>query len=174
MTIQTAALGDTRHNTEQVYRDHHEWLHGWLWRRLHCPERAADFAHETFFRLLTRRSPERIGQPRAFLVRTAIRLVIDDRRRARLEQAWLEIAAAQADIAGAMPSSEQRAELIEALERIADALEALPEKPRRAFILFRLEGRSQAEIAAELGVSVSMVKKYIARALLHCHHCLSA
>jgi len=73
-----------------------------------------------------------------------------------------------------MPSSEQRAEFIEALERIADALEALPEKPRRAFIRFRLEGRSQAEIAAELGVSVSMVKKYIARALLHCHHCLSA
>ena len=32
----------------------------------------------------------------------------------------------------------------------------------------RMEGKTHAEIAAELGVSKSLVEKYAVRALLHC------
>ena len=47
--------------------------------------------------------------------------------------------------------------------------EELEEKPRRAFLLARLEGLSYADIAAELQVSESSVKQYLAKALAHCH-----
>jgi len=156
--------------TEALYHAHHGWLRSWLWRRLGCPERAADFAHETFFRVLTRAQVEGLDCPRAFLTRIATRLLIDDGRRARLERAWLEVQALMPSEAA--PSCEAIHELLDTLEYVARLLDGLPDKPRRALLLYRLDGLSQSEIAAELRVSVSMVKKYIAQGLLHCHQAL--
>ena len=155
---------------EALYLSHHAWLRGWLWRRLGCPERAADFAHETFFRVLTRPGTETLEQPRAFLTCIATHLLIDDSRRARIERAWRETQAAVGQVA--VPSTEQVVEFIDALERIARLLEGLGERPRKALLMYRLDGMSQADIAAELGVSVSMVKKYVAQGLVHCHRAL--
>lgn len=157
---------------EALYRSHHGWLRGWLRQRLGCPEQAADFAHDTFFRVLTRPQTEALARPRAFLARVATRLLIDDARRARLERAWREAYALAAAEAVQAPSAEDVNRLIDTLEQVARLLDGLPEKPRQAFLRFRLDGASQAEIAAELGVSVSMVKKYVAQGLLHCHRAL--
>ena len=159
-----------RAQTETLYHDHHGWLRNWLWRQVGCPERAADFTHETFLRLLTRPQMEALDRPRAFLLRIATRLVIDDGRRARLERAW-QAAMATAE-PGLAPSCEATCEVLDTLERVARLLDGLPDKPRRAFLLYRLDGMSQAEIAAQLGVSVSSVKKYVAQGLVHCHRAL--
>lgn len=157
---------------ETLYRTHHGWLRRWLSQKLACPERAADFAHDTFFRVLARPQAEPLDRPRAFLARIATRLLIDDARRARLEQAWREAHALILAEQAQAPSAQEVNELIDALEQVARLLDGLAEKPRRAFLMFRLDGASQAEIAAELGVSVSMVKKYVAEGLLHCHRAL--
>jgi len=45
------------------------------------------------------------------------------------------------------------------------AIEALPEKIRRAFVLSRFEEKTYSEIATVLSVSVSSVEKYIIEAL---------
>ena len=45
------------------------------------------------------------------------------------------------------------------------AIENLPEKVRRAFIMNRFQEMSYREIADELGVSVSSVEKYMITAL---------
>jgi len=166
------STGAAREQTETLYRAHHGWLRGWLRHKLGCPERAADFAHDTFSRLLTRPQTEPLDRPRAFLARVATRLLIDDARRARLEEAWREVYVLAAAEQAQAPSSQEVTELIDTLEQVARLLDGLPEKPRRAFLMFRLDGASQAEIAAELGVSVSMVKKYVAEGLLHCHRAL--
>jgi len=161
--------------TERLYRDHHGWLHGWLRRRVGCPERAADFTQESFLWVLVCPPSETLERPRAFLTRIAVRLLIDDGRRARLERAWLEMQTALAEEHARAPSAQEVNEWLDSLEWVARLVEDLPDKPRRAFLMSRLDGMSQAEIAAELGVSVSMVKKYMAKALVHCHiHCLGA
>ncbi|SEO83607.1 sigma-70 family RNA polymerase sigma factor [Aquisalimonas asiatica] len=161
-----------RQHAGTLYRDHHRWLLGWLRSRLGCPERAADFAHDTFYRVLTRPRSEPVEQPRAFLTRIATRLMIDESRRSRLERAWLEAQAAFMEEHGTAPSPADLTELLDTLETVARLLEGLPDKPRRAFLMSRLDGLPQADIAAALGVTVSMVKKYLARALLHCHRAL--
>jgi len=158
--------------TEALYTDHHGWLYGWLRWRVGSAERAADFAHDTFLRVLTRPPSEAPDKPRAFLARIATHLLIDDNRRARLEQAWREAQALAVAEQPQAPSPEDIQEIVEILEQVARLLDGLPEKPRRAFLMFRLDGASQAEIAAEVGVSVSMVKKYVAQGLLHCHQAL--
>lgn len=51
------------------------------------------------------------------------------------------------------------------LAAAAAVIRALPPKTRDAFLLHRLESLTYREIAARLGVSVSMVEKHIAEAL---------
>ena len=161
-------LAGTSEIVAELYSSHHGWLQGWLRKKLGCAHSAADFAQDTFCRLLNLPAPAELREPRAFLVTTATRLIIDHSRRASIERAYLETwAILQSDACESSP--EQHQEAIDTLMAIVALLEGLPEKVRRAFLLSRLEELSQAEIAERLGVSVSMVKQYMARAMLHCY-----
>jgi RNA polymerase sigma factor (sigma-70 family) len=55
----------------------------------------------------------------------------------------------------------------ESLGEVSDALRELPERTRAIFLLFRLEGMKQSELAALYGVSVSAVQKHIFKAMTH-------
>jgi RNA polymerase sigma-70 factor (ECF subfamily) len=46
-------------------------------------------------------------------------------------------------------------------------LDALDERTKNIFILFRLEGMRQKDIAAAYGISVSTVEKHVMAAVLH-------
>lgn len=157
---------------ELDYREHHGWLVGWLRRRLDCSETAADLAHDTFVRLLQRqRDGERIRHPRAFLATVAHGLLVNHWRRLEIERAYLDALASQPEPVEA--SSEERQRILETLFRVDSLLRRLPDRVRRAFLMAQLDGLPYRRIAAELGVSERMVKKYMARAMLHCltaHH----
>lgn len=152
----------------ELYSDHHGWLHNWLRKKLGCSQRAADLAHDAFIRILTLAEPSQIKEPRAFLATTAGRLMIDGARRRRIEAAYLEALALQVGDAG-MPDPAAIHVALEALERIAEMLAALPAKVREAFLLSRLDGLTYSEIASHLQVSTASVKNYIASALVHCY-----
>jgi RNA polymerase sigma factor (sigma-70 family) len=154
-----------------IYSDHQPWLQGWLRRKVGCSARAADLSQDTFVRLLGVQELEALQEPRAFLTTTALRLLIDGERRRKLEQLYLaELAVASEDLASAGPQVVHEALVL--LESVFALLEGLPEKPRRAFLLNRLDGLTHSEIAEQLGVSKSMVKQYIAQVLLHFYQTL--
>ncbi len=150
-----------------LYSDHHGWLKAWLRGRLGNAADAADFAHDTFLRVIQRCDLTAIDTPRAFLRTVARGLVIDHWRREELQRAWLE-SIAHLDDAEA-PSPEARELVLELLERIALMLDGLKPRVRTAFLLAQCEGLSYREIAERLGVSVRSVERYIADALYHCY-----
>ncbi|MFK7701182.1 sigma-70 family RNA polymerase sigma factor [Pseudomonas caspiana] len=154
-----------------LYSDHHSWLHGWLRKKLGCSQRAADLAHDAFIRVLTIAEPQNLKEPRAFLTTTATRLLIDGARRRKIEHAYLEVLALNAE-EGSIPSPEAIHAALQILEKISVMLEGLPAKPREAFLLNRLDGLSYSEIAQVIGVSASMVKQYMASVLVHCYKTL--
>jgi len=153
-----------------LYRDHGSWLRGWLRKKLGCVWEAADLTQDTFVRVLT--SPaassqlDELREPRHFLVTVARRVMVDHLRRRALEKAWLEALALQPEPVAHSP--EARALILETLCQVDAMLDGLGPKPRQAFLLSQLEGLSYAEIAERLQISVSSVKKYMARATEHC------
>lgn len=153
---------------ETLYRAHSPWLQGWLRARLGTgSERAADFVQETFLRLLQgRRDLASVAEPRPYLATVAKGLLVDYFRRQDLERQVL------ADVAswpvGFAPSPQDQAIVLETLLAIDRMLDGLGPRVRQAFLLAQLDGLGYAEIAQELSVSVSSVKKYMQKAVVHC------
>lgn len=156
-----------------LYSEHHSWLFGWLRRKLGCAHNAADLAQDTFARILNaRESVATLREPRAFLSTTARRLIIDQSRRKKIENAYLQELALTTQALEGFQSPEQILTTLEALEQIAFILEGMHEKARQAFVLYYLDGMTQCEIARQLGLSDRTVRKYLIQALLHCSHSL--
>lgn len=152
---------------QALYSDHHPWLQGWLRRKLGNAFDAADIAQDVFLRLLARRQPLHLAEPRAYLSTIARGLVVDHWRRRELEQAWLETLAALPE--AEVPSPENRLVFLEALLAIDRLLDSLKPAVRQAFLLAQLEGLTCPQIAARLGVSLATVERYIAQALRRCY-----
>ncbi|MDQ8023669.1 MAG: sigma-70 family RNA polymerase sigma factor [Moraxellaceae bacterium] len=154
-------------NLESLYSDHHGWLLGWLRKKLGDVHHAADVAHDTFMRLLSREELLEINEPRAFLTTVAQRVLANHWRRQQLERAYLE---ALANLPEAHhPSEETRAILLETLYEIDRLLDGLPIAVRRAFLMTQLDGSSHAEVAEALGISVTTVKRHLVRAAQQCY-----
>jgi len=163
----TALDPTTRNQIHTLYSDHHGWLQGWLRKRLGNHHQAADVAHDTFLRLLVSRRLPQVEQGRSFLVQIARNLVIDQWRRQRIEQAYLQtLAHCEEPVSIAL---EEQALIIETLMRIDRMLDSLAPKVRTTLLMSQFEGLSYAEIAEHLGVSLSSVQKYMTRAIQACY-----
>lgn len=156
---------------DQIYRDNHSWLHGWLRKKLGCTHNAADLAHDTFIRLMIAMNKQGeveldIKEPRAYLTTIASRILINHYRRQSLEQAYLDALATIPEAIAASP--EQRAMILETLNEIDTILNALPRKVRNVFLMAQLDGLAYDEIARELSISLRSVQRYMAMAYEQC------
>ena len=150
-----------------LYCDHHSWLQRWLARKLGNASDAADLAHDTFLRVLSRQTARSLGsEPRALLTHIAKGLVVDRWRRQDVERAYLETIAHLPE--PEVPSPETRWLILETLYRIEAMLRDLPEKTRQAFLMSQIDGLTYPQIAEELGVSLVSVKRYMRDAFLAC------
>lgn len=152
---------------ETLYFNHHGWLQAWLRRQLGDAHRAADLAHDTFLRLLTRQLPCQPDEPRAFLTTVAKRVLASHWRREQLEQAYLD--ALRSFPPALAPSPEERAILLEALHRLDELLDGLPVAVKRAFLMSQLDGLGQREIAQALGITERTVRRHLTRAAEQCY-----
>ncbi|MES2871061.1 MAG: sigma-70 family RNA polymerase sigma factor [Pseudomonadota bacterium] len=148
---------------ENYYRE----LVSFLSARLGNAQAAEDVVHDAYVRVLERTSDEPIEQPRAFLYRTALNLVIDGHRRNALRQVEpLEVLDTEERFF--TPSPHVLMDQSQRLDMIQRALAELPAACRDSFLLRKLEGLSHLEIAERLGVSRSVVEKHIVNAMKHC------
>ena len=121
---------------------------------VHDIDVAEDIVEDCFVRVLQNGLPEERGM--AAFMHVAVRnRAIDYLRRTRPECSLADdIFLSDDDFDGSAEES-----------RIWEALDRLPEKRRRIFIMSRRDGMSHEEIASELGISVRTVKNQISRAL---------
>lgn len=149
-----------------LYQQHKSWLSLFVQRRLNCPHTTADLVQDTYLRVLSRGESSSVEYSRRYLTHIAKGLVTDLFRRRRVEQGYLEYLQLQPQ--ATQPSAETCALMIEGLIAIDALLQRLPHKAKQAFLLRQLEGYSYKKIASTMGVSLSSVEKYIARAIQAC------
>lgn len=130
---------------------------------------AEDIVQEAYLRLLERPPREREGQGSAgYLFVIARNLVRDRGRRTEREDrraAALRVLASQLGETGA--GLDELVFVEQAGECMRQALAELPERTRQAFLLYRVEGLSQREIAGRLGVTMRTVERDVAVTLAH-------
>jgi RNA polymerase sigma factor (sigma-70 family) len=139
-----------------------------LARRVGNPDIAEDLAQETWLRLATGTVPQEVSNPRAFIFRVAANVATDTLRRRGRVSALLASEDAGGAVPDPTPSAETRLIDRDRLRALEQALDALSENARAALLLNRIGGETHAEIARRLGVSESMVAKYIAQGMRCC------
>jgi RNA polymerase sigma-70 factor (ECF subfamily) len=155
---------------DELYRNHRGWLHQWLRQKIGNTDQAADLVQDTFIKLLqTRDELFGIKEPRAYLTSIAKNLLIDQVRRKRIEQAYLDGLSQMEYMLDGVTSPEEQMQIIQALDQMCKALEDVSAKAQQAFILHYLEGYTHKEVAEQLGVSTKMIQKYLANCLIRCY-----
>ncbi|WP_417450645.1 RNA polymerase sigma factor [Kordiimonas sp.] len=157
-----------------LFQNHNDELVRYLTSRLKSHEEAVEVAQEAYVRLLRLDDSSTIGFLRAFLFRTAGNIAIDRVRRRGLAQAYLDEATPEQQVNemfGFTPERSLAAK--QSLERVLDCIGSLPPKCRHAFIEYKFKHRSYDDIAEDMGLTSSMVRKYVLRALVHCSEKLS-
>jgi len=151
----------------RIYTEDRPWLLGRLYTRLRNVEDAEDVAGDTFVQLIQTPRLTSVREPRALIITIAKRLVWKLWRRRELEAAWLESLLDKGEQFA--PSPQEQLAILQTLQQVDQMLDGLSAKARAAFLYSQLDGLTHKEIAAALGVSVSMVRQYIAQALQRCY-----
>lgn len=136
--------------------DHAGDLRRTAWLLVGDVHRAEELAQEALARTYASWGRAREGDPLAYARRVLANLRIDTWRRRRREV--LTDAVPEGEAPGAEGRADDRDQLVRALA-------LLNAKQRRVVVLRHLVGLSEAEVAADLGISVGTVKSNASRAL---------
>jgi RNA polymerase sigma factor (sigma-70 family) len=144
---------------------HERDLRTWLARRFVAEGDVEDIVQECYCRLAELRDVSHIADPRAYLFTTARHLAFRQRRRATVVRIEAMSDLLLDEIEADQPSPERFAAAREELGRVDAALKTLTERARRIFLMRRVEGLSQKEIARIMGVSETVVENEASRSL---------
>ena len=154
---------DTRRDLERVVR-----------RRVRSADCVADLVQDVYMKCcqVSLDFPDR-QEARAYLLRMASNLAIDHERvEGRREEIIGGLVSIHETYDKQTTSPEAYALAADKVKQIERVLSSLPKHTRRMFVLVRLYGMSHKEVAEELGVSKSLVDKYVLQALLRCKDAL--
>lgn len=131
---------------------------------------AEDVVQEAWLRFGAAAEQRPPDEPLGYLYRVVRNLAIDGRRRMTREARVLDHGiAADAELAAAdHPSPESEAQGREELRLLQAAMAELPERTRVALEMHRFGGFKLREIAAHLGISVTVAHELIAAGVAHC------
>ncbi|HJQ66900.1 MAG TPA: sigma-70 family RNA polymerase sigma factor [Gemmatimonadales bacterium] len=164
------ARGAVETELMRIFDEKQGLLLQYLTHRLGEASDAQDAAQLSFMRLWEQRTKLRGSNLTALLFVTARNLATDilrSRRSGRLALLRSEDGAA-ADLRDEAPSTEQVVIARSELALVRKLIGELPPRCRRAFEAYQLDGLDYRTIADRMGVTESMVRKYVRRALAHC------
>lgn len=142
-----------------------------LARRLGSETDAEDLAQEVYLRLMRVQNVSRIRNRRAFALRVAANVAHEWRLLARNQRPHSsdgledQVSATQGPLEFALQAQQ--------MQRLGQALGTLSPVTRAVVLLHKRDGLTLAQIAARVGYSVPMVRRYLALGLLLCQEALT-
>lgn len=165
--------------TDDVNRDHRARIMAWVgsevlpheadvraWlRRTLAPDDVEDVIQEAYCQIAGLADVGHIQSARAYLFTTARSVVLMRLRRARIVRIETVAEIDNLDVVGEDPSPERVAGGRRELARVQRLIDALPDRCRRIFELRKIEGLSQREVAARMGVAEHIVENDVGKGL---------
>jgi len=155
----------------EIYLERRANLVRFFAARCGSPSVAEDLAQDLYLKLTTRGPAPTAENPVALIYRIATNVMLDrargEARASARDAAWRRVTHGSVggeDVAEDAPADEAVASR-QRLRQLVDAVAELPPQMQRAFRLHKLEGRSHAETAQAMGLSVKSVEKHISAAL---------
>lgn len=137
--------------------------------RLVPPKEVEDIVQETYVRLCTLEQPKEIAEPKSFLYRTAKNLAFDHLKKAETRLSdELEEGFEDLNTETGTDSTWQHVASDQEFAHFCDAVRQLPSASRKVFVLKKVYGYSQKEIAKMMKISESTVEKHIAQGMKRC------
>lgn len=155
-----------RETVARLVREHNEALHAFLMMRVRDAQEALDVAQEAYVRMLQLERPDAISFLRAYLFKTAANIAIDRARSRSNRQRLVAVEHEEEPVDELSP--DQRVMSAEDMQVFKQAVQELPPKCRRAFLLCRVDGLSDTRVAALLGLQPRMIRHYLAYAGAYC------
>ena len=143
---------------------HERAIRQWLSRRAPDLE-IDDVVQEMYARLASLESVEEIRNPRQYAAQAAVSIALNMTRHSRVVPMIPLAEFEDVGFASLEPSPERVLNSQEELQELEKSLQELPPLCRTAFLLRRVEGLSQKDVAEKLGISVKTVEKYMARSV---------
>lgn len=154
----------------EAYLENGDALKRYLRRFIHSREAADDLAQEAFLRAFAAESKRAIETPKAFLFKVAKNLALNEL--ARQSSVPIEplgdLESQQVLEDSSQASGDDVVHNRERIRLLARAVAALPPQCAKVFILRKMQGLSQKEIAARLNISVRTVENHVALGLSRC------
>ena len=149
-----------------LFNEHRDPVYRFLWRLTRDPHEAEDLTQETFVTFWRKQEQFRgEGSLQGYLRRIGYRLFLNSR--SRLSAARPSLSLSQAPEASG-PGDEVEVDRREYREflvsRVLAALDTVPERAREAFLLFRFEGLTAAQVAEATEAPIKTVESRLKRA----------
>jgi RNA polymerase sigma factor (sigma-70 family) len=157
---------DAQSLVAQLVTSHGWQLRRYLLARVRNAEDVPDILQEVYLRMLRIPSVETVRSPEAYLFTVAQHLVQQHALRAASIPSAVALKRMFDAAAVAAPDPVLAVDAEQCLEQLQVALDQLSPKARAVFLLHRRDGLSFDEIAARLGISRPMTKKYLMQALI--------
>ena len=135
------------------------WLRKWTGRA----QDVDDVIQEAYCRLSELESVVHIGSGRAYLFQTTRNIVLEQARRSKIVHIDNVTDLGDLSIVDETPPLDRVVGGARELQRVEQLIDQLPFKCRRVFVLRRIHGVSQRDIARDLGISESAVEKQASR-----------
>ena len=167
---------------KRVFVGEMEQAHGRRLRRFlssrmrHAAADVPDLVQEIFLRLLRIKDHEAIRNPQAYLYTVASHVLHQytlGKSAAPEAMAPLQVVL-ELQAQAAAPDPADEVDLEQRLESVSRALEQLSPRAYATLLMYRCEGLTLKQIAARLGVSPPMARKYLLRAITFCDQHLEA
>lgn len=137
---------------------HEHKVRSWLKQRRQSPEDIDDLIQEAYAKLASLQSYDHIERPDSFFFQVVRNLLVDQIRRSRVVRIETATDLDLPSVCNDAPTPEGITSARRELARVGELIDALPDRCRKVFTLLKVQGLSQKEVAARLGVTEAVVE----------------
>lgn len=153
---------------------HERVLRGWLINNFCDYADVDDVIQECYALMMSMEDVDHIKDVRSYLLAAARSVVLQGLRRAKVVHIESVGEIGRLGIASETPSPESHASGVQELRHLERCVAQLPERCREVFLMRKMNGLSQRQIAERLGISENTVEKHMVKALKYLGLALAA